>query len=124
MAAQKIALVTGAGSGVGRAATLGLSRDGYAVVLAGRRREMLEAGAKEASGKTLVVPTDVSEPDSVSALFAKTKEAFGRLDLLFNNAGIGAPAVPLDEIPLDNGRRSSTPTSPACSCAPRRRSSS
>ena len=70
MAAQKIALVTGAGSGVGRAATLALSRDGYAVVLAGRRRELLEAVAKEASGKTLVVPTDVSEPDSIRALFA------------------------------------------------------
>jgi NAD(P)-dependent dehydrogenase (short-subunit alcohol dehydrogenase family) len=101
MAAQKIALVTGAGSGVGRAATLALSRDGYAVVLTGRRREMLEAVAKEASGKTLVVPTDVSEPDSIRALFAKTKEAFGRLDVLFNNAGIGARAAPIDEIPLD-----------------------
>jgi NAD(P)-dependent dehydrogenase (short-subunit alcohol dehydrogenase family) len=101
MAAQKIALVTGAGSGVGRAATLGLSRDGYAVVLAGRRREMLEAVAKEASGKTLVVPTDVSEPDSIRALFAKTKEAFGRLDVLFNNAGTGARAASIEEIPLD-----------------------
>ncbi len=101
MAAQKIALVTGAGSGVGRAAALALSRDGYAVVLAGRRREMLEAVAKEASGKTLAVPTDVSEPDSIRALFAKTKEAFGRLDVLFNNAGIGARAAPIDEIPLD-----------------------
>jgi NAD(P)-dependent dehydrogenase (short-subunit alcohol dehydrogenase family) len=101
MAAQKIALVTGAGSGVGRAATLGLSRDGYAVVLAGRRREMLEAVAKEASGKTLVVPTDVSEPDSIRALFAKTKEAFGRLDVLFNNAGIGAPPVPLEDLPFE-----------------------
>ncbi len=101
MAAQKIALVTGAGSGVGRAAALALSREGYAVVLAGRRREMLEAVAKEASGKTLAVPTDVTEPDSIRALFAKTKEAFGRLDVLFNNAGTGARAAPIEEIPLD-----------------------
>src|SRR3984957_7079106 len=101
MAAQKIALVTGAGSGVGRAAALALSRDGYTVVLAGRRREMLDAVAKEASGKTLPVPTDVSEPDSIRALFAKTKEAFGRLDVLFNNAGIGARAASIEEIPLD-----------------------
>jgi len=101
MAAQKIALVTGAGSGVGRAAALALSRDGYGVVLAGRRREMLEAVAKEASGKTLAVPTDVTEPDSIRSLFAKTKEAFGRLDLLFNNAGTGARAAPIEEIPLD-----------------------
>jgi NAD(P)-dependent dehydrogenase (short-subunit alcohol dehydrogenase family) len=101
MAAQKIALVTGAGSGVGRAATLALSRDGYAVVLAGRRREMLEAVAKEASGKTLVVPTDVSEPDSIRVLFAKTKEAFGRLDVLFNNAGVGAPAIPLEDLTFE-----------------------
>jgi NAD(P)-dependent dehydrogenase (short-subunit alcohol dehydrogenase family) len=101
MAVQKIALVTGAGSGVGRAAALALSRDGYAVVLAGRRREMLEAVAKEASGKTLAVPTDVTDPDSIRALFAKTKEAFGRLDVLFNNAGTGARAASIEEIPLD-----------------------
>jgi NAD(P)-dependent dehydrogenase (short-subunit alcohol dehydrogenase family) len=101
MAVQKIALVTGAGSGVGRAAALALSREGYAVVLAGRRREMLEAVAKEAKGETLAVPTDVTEPDSIRALFAKTKEAFGRLDVLFNNAGTGARAAPIEEIPLD-----------------------
>jgi NAD(P)-dependent dehydrogenase (short-subunit alcohol dehydrogenase family) len=101
MAVQKIALVTGAGSGVGRAAALALSRDGYAVVLAGRRREMLEAVAKESGGKTLAVPTDVTEPDSIRALFAKTKEAFGRLDVLFNNAGTGARAASIEEIPLD-----------------------
>jgi len=101
MAVQKIALVTGAGSGVGRSAALALSRDGYAVVLAGRRREMLEAVAKEAGGKTRAVPTDVTEPDSIRALFAKTKEAFGRLDVLFNNAGTGARAASIEEIPLD-----------------------
>ena len=101
MAAQKIALVTGAGSGVGRAAALALSRDGFAVVLAGRRAERLQAVATEAAGATLVVPTDVKEPDSIRALFAKTKESFGRLDLLFNNAGIGTRAISIEDFPLD-----------------------
>ncbi len=101
MAAQKIALVTGAGSGVGKAAALALSRDGYAVVLAGRRADRLEAVAKEANGTTLVVPTDVKEPASILALFAKTKEAFGRLDLLFNNAGISMRSMPIEEVPLE-----------------------
>jgi len=101
MAAQKIALVTGAGSGVGKAAALALSRDGHAVVLAGRRADRLEAVAKEASGATLVVPTDVKDPASIRALFAKTKEAFGRLDLLFNNAGVGMRSMPIEEVPLE-----------------------
>ncbi len=100
MAAQKIALVTGAGSGVGRSAALALSREGYAVVLAGRRADKLEAVAKEANGTTLVVATDVREPASILALFAKTKEAFGRLDLLFNNAGVSMRGMPLEDIPL------------------------
>ena len=101
MAAEKIALVTGAGTGVGRASALALSRDGYAIVLAGRRREPLDAVAKEATGKTLVVPTDVKEPDSIRALFARTREAFGRLDVLFNNAGIGMRGMPIEDVPLD-----------------------
>jgi len=101
MAAQKIALVTGAGTGVGRAVSLALLREGYAVVLAGRRREKLDEVAREANGPTLVVPADVADPDSVKALFAKTKETYGRLDLLFNNAGIGAPAMPIEDLPLD-----------------------
>ena len=101
MAAQKIALVTGAGSGVGRAAALALSNEGFAVVLAGRRIEALEAVAKEATGKTLVVPTDVREPDAIRALFARTKETFGRLDLLFNNAGVSMRGMPLEEVPLE-----------------------
>jgi len=101
MAAQKIALVTGAGSGVGKAAALALARDGFAVVLAGRRADALEAVAKEASGTTLVVPTDVKEPDSVRALFAKTKETFGRLDVLFNNAGIATRAISIEDFPLE-----------------------
>jgi len=98
---EKVAIVTGAGTGIGKAVALALLGEGYAVVLAGRRKELLEAGALEgkASGsRTLVVPTDVSDPASIRALFARTKEAFGRLDLLFNNAGTGAPAVPLEEL--------------------------
>ncbi|MGA3307439.1 MAG: SDR family oxidoreductase [Xanthobacteraceae bacterium] len=101
MAAQKIALVTGAGSGVGRAAALALSREGYAVVLAGRRLDKLEAVVKEANGTTLVVPTDVKEPAAIRALFAKTKEAFGRLDLLFNNAGVAMRSMPIEQVPLE-----------------------
>jgi NAD(P)-dependent dehydrogenase (short-subunit alcohol dehydrogenase family) len=96
----KVAIVTGAGSGIGKAAALALLREGYAVALAGRRKDMLEAVAREAKpgARTLVVPTDVADPASIRALFAKTKEAFGRLDVLFNNAGIGAPAVPLEDL--------------------------
>jgi NAD(P)-dependent dehydrogenase (short-subunit alcohol dehydrogenase family) len=101
MAAQKIALVTGAGTGVGRAVSLALLREGYAVVLAGRRQDKLDEVAREANGPTLAVPTDVADPASVKALFAKTKETYGRLDLLFNNAGIGAPAMPIEDLPLD-----------------------
>ncbi len=106
MAAEsKIALITGAGSGIGRAACLALARDGYSLVLAGRRRDALDAVEKEARAagapKTLVVPTDVADEKQVRALFAKAKEAFGRLDLLFNNAGIGAPAVPMEELPFE-----------------------
>src|SRR5579863_9217441 len=101
MAAQKIALVTGAGSGIGRSAALALSREGYAVVLAGRRADKLEEVAKEANGATLVVTTDVCEPASILALFAKTKETFGRLDLLFNNAGVSMRGMPLEDIPLE-----------------------
>jgi NAD(P)-dependent dehydrogenase (short-subunit alcohol dehydrogenase family) len=97
--AEKVAIVTGAGTGVGRAAVLALSQDGFSVVLAGRRREPLDATAKEAKGpRTLVVPTDVADPASVKALFAQTKQVFGRLDLLFNNAGLGAPAIPLEDL--------------------------
>ena len=98
---DKIAIVTGAGSGIGKAVALALLQEQYAVVLAGRRKERLEATALEgkASGaRTLVVPTDVGDPASVKALFAKTKETFGRLDVLFNNAGTGAPPVPLEDL--------------------------
>ncbi len=101
---KRIAIVTGAGSGIGRAAALALCREGWAVVLAGRRADALAQVAAEAAafgGEALPAPTDVTDPASVRALFARTEEAFGRLDLLFNNAGIGAPAVPLEEITFE-----------------------
>src|ERR1700733_2835010 len=104
MAVRKVALVTGAGTGVGRAVTLALLREGYAVVLAGRRIEMLEAVALEGAqtpGEALTVPADVGDPAAIKALFAKTKATYGRLDLLFNNAGIGAPATPIEDMPFD-----------------------
>ena len=97
----KIAMVTGAGSGIGRASALALLDDGYSVVLTGRRPEPLQATAAdagEAAGRALPVPTDVGDPDAVDALFAKTEERFGRLDVLFNNAGTNVPSVPLDEL--------------------------
>ncbi|HYS93465.1 MAG TPA: SDR family oxidoreductase [Candidatus Acidoferrales bacterium] len=102
--ATKVALVTGAGTGIGKHSALALMREGYAVVLAGRRKDLLEATAAEgkATGSpSLVVPTDVGDPESIRALFAKTKDTFGRLDLLFNNAGIGAPPVPMEELPFE-----------------------
>jgi NAD(P)-dependent dehydrogenase (short-subunit alcohol dehydrogenase family) len=104
----KVAVVTGAGTGVGKAVSLALMREGYALVLAGRRKDKLEETAKEGNAigaQSLVVPTDVSDPGSVKALFAKTKEAFGRVDVLFNNAGIGAPAVPLEELPFETWQK-------------------
>ena len=100
---NKIAIVTGAGSGIGKSVALALLKDGYSVALAGRRREALEQAVKgsAAGARALAVPTDVSDPQSVKALFAKTKEAFGRLDLLFNNAGVNAPGVSLEELTLE-----------------------
>jgi NAD(P)-dependent dehydrogenase (short-subunit alcohol dehydrogenase family) len=100
---RRVSVVTGAGSGIGKQVALGLLREGYAVALAGRRKEVLESTAAEAGAaeRTLVVPTDVSDPDSVRTLFARTRERFGRLDLLFNNAGISAPPVPFDELTYD-----------------------
>ncbi len=101
---NRVAIVTGAGTGIGKHSALALLKEGYAVALAGRRNDLLEAAAAEgeATGSpTLVVPTDVGDPEAVRALFARTKEAFGRLDLLFNNAGIGAPPVPLEDLPYE-----------------------
>ena len=104
---SRVAVITGAGTGVGRAAALALAQEGFALVLAGRRREPIEAAAAEveaAGGRSLAVPADVTDPGSVRALFARTIEVFGWLDLLFNNAGIGAPAVPLEDLTLDQWR--------------------
>ena len=98
---NKTAVVTGAGTGIGKAAALALLEAGCSVVLAGRRQELLEAAAREGASygsRTLVFPTDVGDPASVRTLFARTQETFGRLDLLFNNAGTGAPPVSLEEL--------------------------
>ena len=104
----KIAIVTGAGSGIGRAAALALLREGYSVVLVGRRPETLQETLNEAGDtrtRALPVPADVSDAAAVSRVFGKTKETFGRLDLLFNNAGAGAPPVSLEELTLDQWQR-------------------
>jgi NAD(P)-dependent dehydrogenase (short-subunit alcohol dehydrogenase family) len=101
---KKVAIVTGAGSGIGEASALALLAEDYHVALAGRRKDQLERVAQAAGpnkSRALVVPTDVADPGSIRNLFARTKEAFGRLDLLFNNAGIGAPAIPMEDLTLE-----------------------
>ena len=101
---NRIALVTGAGSGIGRASAIALLHAGWHVVLAGRRADALGQTALEAGefgARALAVPADVRDPASVKALFARTREAFGRLDLLFNNAGIGTPAIPLEDLSVE-----------------------
>jgi NAD(P)-dependent dehydrogenase (short-subunit alcohol dehydrogenase family) len=103
----KIAIVTGAGSGIGKAVSMALLKEGYGVVLSGRRPALLEQAAAEADrarSSSLVVPTDVTDPESVARLFKKTQDAFGRLDLLFNNAGINVPGVPIDELTVEQWR--------------------
>lgn len=105
MSSVKVAIVTGGGTGIGRHTAIALLRDGYSVAIAGRRAELLEETKAEAgddSSKLLVVPTDVCDPDAVKSLFSKTVEAFGRLDLLFNNAGRSAPGVPLEDLTLED----------------------
>jgi NAD(P)-dependent dehydrogenase (short-subunit alcohol dehydrogenase family) len=99
----KVALVTGASAGIGKASALALLREGYSVVLTARRRELLDQAIVEsgASDRALAVTSDVGDPASVRELFAKTKEKFGRLDVLFNNAGMGAPAVPMEDLPFE-----------------------
>jgi NAD(P)-dependent dehydrogenase (short-subunit alcohol dehydrogenase family) len=106
---SKVALVTGAGSGIGRVVSKAFLADGYNVVLAGRRQEPLEQTVAEAGagpGQVLVMPTDVADPAAVAALFDAAKERFGRLDVLFNNAGIFVPGKPFDEIPFDDWKAS------------------
>src|SRR5688572_3833114 len=102
---KKVAIVTGAGSGIGRAVAVALVNDGYHVALAGRRAAELEETARQApAGMCMAVPTDVTDPSAVEVLFTSTRERFGRLDLLFNNAGFGAPPVPLEDLPLEKWR--------------------
>ena len=104
---SRIAIVTGAGSGIGRAASLALQGAGYAVALAGRRIAELEKTAamgNASGGKMISIATDVSQPESVNALFARVKNEFGRLDVLFNNAGLNAPGVPIEDLPVDTWR--------------------
>ena len=100
---NRIAVVTGAGSGIGKAVTIALLRDGYRVALAGRRSKPLEETAEESGSapQTLVVPTDVTDEGAVLALFARVKERFGRIDLLFNNAGVFVPGFEIDELTLE-----------------------
>lgn len=104
---KKVAIVTGAGTGIGKAAALALLSDGWSVVLAGRRMEPLQELINTSSNvsKCLAVPTDVANPESVKMLFDKTVNQFGRVDLLFNNAGISAPAVPLEELSVETWRQ-------------------
>lgn len=104
---SKVAIVTGAGTGIGKHTTLALLEAGYSVALAGRRGELLDAvvEASEAGARALAVPTDVTKADAVAALFERTREVFGRLDLLFNNAGAGAPPLPLEELAPEQWQR-------------------
>jgi NAD(P)-dependent dehydrogenase (short-subunit alcohol dehydrogenase family) len=103
MAQKRVALVTGAGTGIGKAAALALLKDGYHVALVGRRPEMLEKTAAESGAKerAMVLPADLTKPENVRGVFAKVKDSWGRLDVLFNNAGMGAPAVPMEELPIE-----------------------
>ena len=101
---MRVAVITGAGTGIGKAVALAFVQDGYNVVFAGRRADMLDAAVAcvgDATSRCLAVPTDVKDPQSVSALFTKTKEHFGRLDVLFNNAGIGTPPIPIEDLSVE-----------------------
>ena len=103
----RVAIITGGGTGIGKHSALALLRDGYSVVIAGRRMEPLDETVREAGADAaiLAVQTDVGDPESVRALFARTTEAFGRLDVLFNNAGHGAPRVPLEDLTYEDWQR-------------------
>lgn len=118
---KKVALVTGAGSGIGRAVALALLEDNFSLVLAGRRAEPLQAVVEQAlaaGGEALAVPTDVRDEQSVAHLFATIEEVHGRLDVMFNNAGINAPLYPSTSCRWRTGATSSPPTSMVYSCAP------
>jgi NAD(P)-dependent dehydrogenase (short-subunit alcohol dehydrogenase family) len=103
MAQKRVALVTGAGTGIGKSAALALLKDGYHVALVGRRADMLEKTAAESGAKdrALACPGDITKPEVVKSIFARVKDNWGRLDVLFNNAGMGAPAVPMEDLPLE-----------------------
>lgn len=105
MSTEKVAMITGAGTGIGKACALALARAGFAVVLAGRRGELLEVVAESCAGETLVVTVDVSDSDSVARLFRETSDRFGRLDVLFNNAGGGAPPKSIEDLTPEEWRR-------------------
>jgi NAD(P)-dependent dehydrogenase (short-subunit alcohol dehydrogenase family) len=108
MATSKVAIITGGGTGIGRAAALHLQADGWDVVVAGRRKEELDktvAMAKAGGGRMLAVAADVTRQDQVKNLFAETRKAFGRLDFLFNNAGMGLPAGPMEDIKLEDWQK-------------------
>ncbi|HUJ85773.1 MAG TPA: SDR family oxidoreductase [Burkholderiales bacterium] len=102
-AANRVALVTGAGTGIGKAAALALLGDGWSVALVGRRKELLDKAAADAGAgaRALVLAGDIGKPETVKALFAQVRQAWGRLDLLFNNAGMGAPAIPMEELSFE-----------------------
>jgi NAD(P)-dependent dehydrogenase (short-subunit alcohol dehydrogenase family) len=104
--ANRVALVTGAGTGIGKSAALALLKDGYQVALVGRRKELLDKTAADsgAQDRAMVLPADITQPEMVHSVFAKVKDQWGRLDVLFNNAGMGAPPVPMEELPLETWR--------------------
>lgn len=108
MTSSRVAIVTGGGTGIGRAAALALQKTGHSVVLAGRRPEPLQetiAMGLDDGPDILAVPTDIADPEQIRALFAKTRETYGRLDVLFNNAGIGAPRIPMEDLDLADWKR-------------------
>ena len=104
---QKVALVTGAGTGIGKSAALALLKDGFNVALVGRRKELLDKAAADsgAGARALVVPADLSKPEEVKKVFAKLRETWGRLDVLFNNAGMGAPAIPMEDLSYEQWKQ-------------------
>ena len=103
MAQKRVALVTGAGTGIGKSAALALLKDGYHVALVGRRADLLEKTTAESGARerAMACPGDITKPELVKSIFARVKDSWGRLDVLFNNAGMGAPAVPMEELPIE-----------------------